>query len=45
MREKREKKTVSVGVIRKGAEMSLNVEVEQPRAPERKKMISRRAAI
>ncbi len=44
MREKREKKTVSVGVIRKGAEMSLNVEVEQPRAPERKKMISRRAA-
>ncbi|HEX2711352.1 MAG TPA: PDZ domain-containing protein [Candidatus Acidoferrales bacterium] len=45
MREKREKKTVSLSVIRKGAEMSLNVEVEQPKPPEGKKLISRRTRI
>lgn len=45
MREKREKKTVSLSVIRKGAEMSLNVEVEEPKPPEGKKMISRRTSI
>jgi len=45
MREKREKKSVSLGVIRKGAEMSLHVEVEQPKPPEPKKMSNRRAAI
>ena len=46
MREKREKKTVSVSVIRKGAEMSLNLEVEQPKLPEAKKrIISRRTSI
>lgn len=47
LREKREKKAVGVSVVRKGAEMSFNVEVEQPRpqprAPvERKRIISRR---
>ncbi len=46
MRAKRENKTVSVSVIRKGTEMSFNVEVEQPRPPaERKKLISRRISI
>lgn len=45
MREKREKKSVSLSVIRKGAEMSLNVEVEQPKPPEGKKLISRRTTI
>jgi len=46
MREKRETKTVSLGVLRKGAELSLNVEVEAPKPPaERKKLISRRAVI
>ena len=45
MREKRDKKTLSIGVIRRGTEMSVNVEVEQPRAPERKHFISRRISI
>ena len=46
MRAKRENKTVSVSVIRKGTEMSFNVEVEQPRpSAERKKLISRRISI
>ncbi len=46
MREKREKKSVTVGVVRKGAEMSLNVEVEQPKPPaDRKRLISRRISI
>jgi len=37
---------VSVSVIRKGTEMSFNVEVEQPRpSAERKKVISRRISI
>ena len=42
LREKREKKTVKLAVLRKGTEMSLDVAVEQPQPPERKKMISRR---
>lgn len=33
MREKREQKTASVGILRKGAEISLNVEIEQPQPP------------
>lgn len=41
LRAKREQKTVSVGVIRKGAEVALNVEVEQPRPPERKRIARR----
>lgn len=41
LRTKREQKTVSIGVLRKGAEMSLNVEVEQPRPPERKRIARR----
>ena len=46
MRAKRENKTVSVSVIRKGTEMSFNVEVEQPRpSADRKKVISRRISI
>jgi serine protease Do len=44
LRAKREQKTVSVGVIRKGAEVSLNVEVEQPKPPERKR-IARRTSL
>jgi len=38
LREKRDSKTVSLTVIRKGAEVSVNVEVEQPKpaAPSRK---------
>jgi serine protease Do len=44
MRAKRESKTVALGVIRKGSEMSLNVEVEQPK-PATKKVISRRISI
>ncbi len=45
LQEKREKKTVGLGVIRKGAEMSLNVEIEQPKPVERRRIISRRTAI
>ncbi len=44
IREKRDTKTVSLGVLRKGAEMSLNVEVEQPKPVERKKLVSFRRA-
>jgi len=42
LREKREKKTVNLAVLRKGTEMSLDVAVEQPQPPERKKMMSGR---
>ena len=45
MRERRDKKSISVSIIRKGAEMSLDVSVEQPQPPERKKTISRRTSI
>jgi len=41
MRDAREKKTVPVAVIRKGAETTLNVEIEQPRPPERPKVTRR----
>ena len=34
LRDKRDQKTVSVGVIRKGAEMSLKVGLELPRPPQ-----------
>jgi serine protease Do len=44
LRAKREQKSVSVGVIRKGAEVSLTVEIEQPRPPERRR-ITRRIAL
>jgi len=44
LREKREQKTVAIGVVRKGAEMSFNVEVEQPKPPERR-TISRRVTL
>lgn len=44
LRAKREQKTVSIGVIRKGSEVSLNVEIEQPRPPERKR-IARRTSL
>ncbi|MBI1750172.1 MAG: PDZ domain-containing protein [Acidobacteria bacterium] len=44
LRAKREQKTVSVGVIRKGSEVSLNVEIEQPRPPEHRR-IARRSAL
>jgi len=42
LRDKRDKKTVSLSVLRKGTEMSLNIEIEQPKPPEQKKLISRR---
>lgn len=38
-------KTVNVGVIRKGAEVSLKVELEMPRPPERRRTITRRSAL
>ncbi len=38
---KREQKTVSIGVLRKGAEVALNVEIEQPRPPERRRITRR----
>ncbi len=41
LREKPDKKTASLGVLRKGTEISLNIEIEQPKPPERKKLISR----
>jgi serine protease Do len=44
LRVKRDQKTVAIGIIRKGAEMSFNVEIEQPRPPERR-VISRRTAL
>lgn len=45
LREKRESKTVAVGVIRKGAETSVNVEIEQPKPRERTRVMSRRVAL
>ena len=44
LRAKREQKTVSIGVLRKGTETSLNVEIEQPKPPERKR-IARRTSL
>lgn len=41
MRDAREKKTVPIAVIRKGAETSVNVEIEQPKPPERTKITRR----
>ena len=43
LRAKREQKSASVGVIRKGAEVSLTVEIEQPRPPERRRIMRRSA--
>lgn len=46
LHEKHEAKTVAIGVLRKGAETSVNVELEQPKPPaDRKRTISRRSAI
>ncbi len=42
---KRDKKSVNVSVLRKGAEMSLEVPIEQPKPAEKKKLISRRTSI
>ncbi|MCL5288369.1 MAG: PDZ domain-containing protein [Acidobacteria bacterium] len=44
LRAKREQKAISVGVIRKGGEVTLNVEMEQPKPPERRR-ITRRTAL
>ena len=44
LREKREQKSVRLDVVRKGAELSINVEIEQPRPPERAR-ITRRAIL
>ncbi len=44
LRAKREQKTVAIGVIRKGAQVSVNVELETPKPPEHTR-ISRRAAL
>lgn len=43
--EKREKKTVSLGVLRNRSELSLNVEVEQPKTPKLRKLIGPRTSI
>jgi serine protease Do len=46
LRAKREQKTVSIGVIRKGGEVSLNVEIEQPKPPEGRRIrVTRRSAL
>jgi serine protease Do len=45
LREKRESKTVAVGILRKGAEMSLNVEIEQPQTRRPARVISRRTSL
>lgn len=45
LREKRESKTVAVGILRKGAEMSLNVEIEQPQTRRPARVISRRISL
>lgn len=45
LREKRESKTVSVGIVRKGAEMSLNVEIEQPQQRRPARVVSRRTTL
>ncbi len=47
LREKRDKKTVALGVLRNRSEVSLNVEIEQPKPPaeSRRKVISRRTSI
>lgn len=42
--EKREQKSIAIGVIRKGAETTINVEPEQPKPPVRRSM-ARRVAI
>jgi len=44
LRAKREQKTVSIGVLRKGAEVALHVEIEQPKPPARTR-ISRRTSL
>ena len=44
LRAKREQKTVSIGVLRKGAEVALQVEIEQPKPPARTR-ISRRTSL
>jgi len=44
LRDKRGQKTVSIGVIRKGAEVSLDVAIEQPKPPVRR-TISRRITL
>jgi len=45
LREKRESKTVAVGIIRKGAETSVNVEIEQLKPRDRSRIVSRRTAL
>ncbi len=45
LRAKRDAKSAAVTVIRKGAEMSLNVELEQPRPPAERRIMSRRIVI
>jgi serine protease Do len=44
LREKRSEKIVAIGVIRSGREAAFNVEIEQPRPPERR-LISRRITL
>jgi C-terminal processing protease CtpA/Prc len=44
LRAKREQKTVSIGVLRKGSEVVLNVEIEQPKPAERRR-VTRRIAL
>ena len=44
LRAKREQKTVAIGVIRKGSQVSVNVEMETPKPPEHSR-VARRAAL
>jgi serine protease Do len=44
LNDKRDKKTVAVTVLRKGAETTLNVDIEQPRPPQRR-TLSRRITL
>lgn len=43
IRAKKDNKTMSVGVLRKGSELSMKVEVEAPRPPAPRRLISHRA--
>ena len=44
LRDKREQKTVKIGLLRKGSSLTLEVELEKPKQPERAR-IARRAAL
>ena len=45
MRASAEKKTVALGVLRNRAQVTVNVEIEQPKPMERKRLVSRRVLL